>query len=46
MNIQDALLAFKEKLSEQLALIEEAQMKKAGKDFNKNVHFYLFPVNV
>ena len=29
---QDALLAFKEKLSEQLALIEEAQMKKAGED--------------
>jgi len=27
---KDALLAFKEKLSEQLALIEEAQMKKAG----------------
>ena len=27
---QDALLAFREKLSEQLSMIEEAQLKKAG----------------
>ena len=31
---QDALLAFREKLSEQLSMIEEAQLKKAGQFLN------------
>ena len=31
---QDALLAFREKLSEQLSMIEEAQLKKAGQLLN------------
>ena len=29
-RFQDALLAFREKLGEQLSMIEEAQLKKAG----------------